>query len=78
MSSYVWNDGKPRNTMKAKKSFIATEDEAKINWSPNGNSMYAVVNKDAKNKYGEAPGYRFMPGMLTLEGLLQSTDTLMC
>ncbi|KAH7393640.1 copper amine oxidase [Cadophora sp. MPI-SDFR-AT-0126] len=59
--TYVWNDGKPRNTMKAKKSFIATEDEAKINWSPNGNSMYAVVNKDAKNKYGEAPGYRFMP-----------------
>lgn len=60
---YVWNDGKPRNTMKAKKSFIATEDDAKINWTPNGNAMYAVVNKDAKNQYGEAPGYRIMPGM---------------
>lgn len=50
--------------MKAKKSFIATEDEAKINWSPNGNAMYAVVNKDTKNQYGEFPGYRIMPGML--------------
>lgn len=50
--------------MKAKKSFISTEDEAKINWSPNGNSMYAVVNKDTKNQYGEFPGYRIMPGML--------------
>lgn len=60
---YVWNDGKPRNTMKAKKSFIATEDDGKINWTPNGNAMYAVVNKDAKNQYGEAPGYRILPGM---------------
>lgn len=50
--------------MKARNSFIATEDEAKINWSPNGNAMYVVVNKDAKNQYGEIPGYRIMPGML--------------
>lgn len=50
--------------MKAKKSFIATEDEAKINLSPNGNAIYAVVNKEAKNQYGEAPGYRIMPGTL--------------
>ncbi|KAJ0109324.1 amine oxidase catalytic domain-containing protein [Diaporthe amygdali] len=59
--TYVWSDGKPRNTMKAKKSFIANEDDSKINWSPNGNAMYAIVNKDAKNQYGEAPGYRIMP-----------------
>ncbi|KAM5346287.1 hypothetical protein ACJ41O_009292 [Fusarium nematophilum] len=59
--TYVWNDGKPRNTMKAKKSFISNEDEARINWSPNGNSLYAIVNKDAANKYGENPGYRFVP-----------------
>jgi primary-amine oxidase len=49
--------------MKAMKSFIATEDDAKINWSANGNAMYAVVNKDAKNQFGEYPGYRIMPGM---------------
>ncbi|KAI7777849.1 hypothetical protein LA080_002972 [Diaporthe eres] len=26
-----------------------------------GNAMYAIVNKEAKNQYGEAPGYRIMP-----------------
>ncbi|KAH8586808.1 copper amine oxidase [Bisporella sp. PMI_857] len=59
--TYVWNDGKPRNTMKAKKTFITNENEAKIDWSPNGDSLYAIVNTDAKNNYGENPGYRFMP-----------------
>ena len=50
--------------MKAKKTFIANENDAKINWSPNGNSLYAIVNTDAKNNYGENPGYRFVPGTL--------------
>lgn len=59
--------------MKAKKSFIATEDEAKINWSPNSNAMYAIVNKDAKNQYGEAPGYRIMPGKLVSQARLRKT-----
>lgn len=49
--------------MKAVKSFIETEDEGKINWSANGGTMYAVVNKDAKNIYGELPGYRILPGL---------------
>ena len=48
--------------MKAVKSFIENEDDAKINWSPNGGAMYAVVNKDKKNPYGELPGYRIVPG----------------
>lgn len=48
--------------MKAVKSFIDNEDDAKINWSPNGATMYAVVNKDEKNPYGESPGYRVAPG----------------
>lgn len=47
--------------MKAERSFIETEDDSKINWSPNGGSMYAVVNKDKKNKYGEYPGWRILP-----------------
>jgi primary-amine oxidase len=47
--------------MKAERSFIETEDDSKINWSPNGGAMYAVVNKDKKNKYGEYPGWRIVP-----------------
>ncbi|KAI1040779.1 hypothetical protein LB505_012584 [Fusarium chuoi] len=49
--------------MKAVKSFIKSEDDGKINWSPNGGAMYAVVNKDEKNPYGENPGYRIVPGL---------------
>lgn len=60
VEKYVWLNG-TRNTMKAKKSFIATEDDSKINWSPNGASMYAVVNKDEPNAFGEYPGYRIWP-----------------
>ncbi|KAK8065730.1 Copper amine oxidase [Apiospora hydei] len=59
--TYHWNDNKPRNTMKVKKSFIANEDDAKINWETNSPSIYAVVNKDELNKFGEAPGYRIHP-----------------
>lgn len=50
--------------MKAKKSFITNEDDAKINFETNSPSIYAVVNKDELNKFGEAPGYRIHPGML--------------
>ncbi|OBS29614.1 hypothetical protein FPOA_03550 [Fusarium poae] len=57
---YKWSD-MTRNTMKAVKSFIENEDDGKINWTPNGGSMYAVVNKDAKNAYGENPGWRIAP-----------------
>ncbi|RGP60861.1 hypothetical protein FSPOR_10362 [Fusarium sporotrichioides] len=58
---YKWSEGQTRNTMKAVKSFIENEDDGKINWSPNGGSMYAVVNSDKKNPYGENPGYRIAP-----------------
>ncbi|KAJ1329863.1 diamine oxidase [Microdochium nivale] len=57
---YVWLNG-TRNTMKAIKSFVETEDAGKINWSPNGATMYAVVNKDQPNAHGEYPGYRIHP-----------------
>ncbi|KAK8110994.1 uncharacterized protein PG998_007451 [Apiospora kogelbergensis] len=59
--TYHWNGNKPRNTMKAKKSFITNEDDAKINFETNSPSIYAVVNKDELNKFGEAPGYRIHP-----------------
>ncbi|KAG5826835.1 hypothetical protein H9Q74_003084 [Fusarium xylarioides] len=61
VEKYKWSEGEPRNTMKAVKSFIKTEDDGKINWYPNGGAMYAVVNKDEKNPYGENPGYRIVP-----------------
>lgn len=50
--------------MKIAKSFIENEDDGKINWSPNGGTIYAVVNKDAPNEFGELPGYRIVPGAL--------------
>lgn len=59
---YPWSNGAKRNTMKLQKSFVQNENEAKINWAPNGAAMYAIVNKEAKNKFGEYPGYRFTPG----------------
>ncbi|EMD62215.1 hypothetical protein COCSADRAFT_183317 [Bipolaris sorokiniana ND90Pr] len=58
--TYKWSN-RTHKTMKIAKSFIENEDEGKINWSPNGGTMYAVVNKDAPNKYGELPGYRIVP-----------------
>ncbi|EWG42608.1 hypothetical protein FVEG_04368 [Fusarium verticillioides 7600] len=61
VEKYKWSEGETRSTMKAVKSFIKTEDDGKINWSPNGGAMYAVVNKDEKNPYGENPGYRIVP-----------------
>ncbi|KAF2179308.1 amine oxidase catalytic domain-containing protein [Zopfia rhizophila CBS 207.26] len=58
---YSWSKGKPRNTMKASKSFITNEADSKINWAPNSAALYSIVNKDAKNKFGEFPGYRITP-----------------
>lgn len=48
--------------MKLNRSFIETEDDSKIDWAPNLATMYAVVNKDTPNKWGEYPGYRVSPG----------------
>lgn len=59
---YPWSNGKAINTMTLEKSFIASEDEGKINWDANDDVMYAVVNKDAPNKYGEYKSYKIMPG----------------
>ena len=51
--------------MQVEHTYITTEDDAKITWSKNGVATYAVVNKDALNKYGEAAGYRIFPSMPT-------------
>jgi len=60
-NSYIWSEGKVRSTMKSSKSYIESEEDSQLNWSENGNSMYAIVNRDAQNQFGESPGYRFMP-----------------
>ncbi|KAF5643096.1 peroxisomal amine oxidase copper-containing protein [Fusarium sp. NRRL 52700] len=58
---YPWSDGQPINTMKVNRSYIASEDDGKINWAPNGAASYSVVNKDKLNDFGEAPGYSITP-----------------
>ncbi|PVI02589.1 amine oxidase catalytic domain-containing protein [Periconia macrospinosa] len=56
--SYPWSKGQLQNTMKLEKSFIDNEADFGITWAPNDAAIYAIVNKNAPNKYGESPGYR--------------------
>ena len=58
---YPWAKGR-RNTMRAKRSFIQSEGSSKIDWAENDATLYAIVNKDSPNKYGEYPGYRVKRG----------------
>jgi primary-amine oxidase len=60
--SYPWSHGLVRNTMKLERSYITSENEGKINWSHNAQTMLIVVNTDAPNTFGEPRGYRIMPG----------------
>jgi primary-amine oxidase len=53
----------PINTMHTEKTFITNEDHSKLDWAPNAASMFVVVNKDAKNPFGEYRGYRIAPGV---------------
>ncbi|KAH3911953.1 amine oxidase [Parastagonospora nodorum] len=55
-TTYPWSNGRSYNTFKAPRSFLATESS--INWSENDATMYAIVNKDTPNRFGEYPGYR--------------------
>ena len=48
------------------RSFILSEDDGKLDWDANNNIVYAVVNKEATNKFGEYKGYKIIPGMQTL------------
>lgn len=59
--TYAWSRGKPRNTMKLKRSRIETEDDGKLFWGSNAATQYHVINTDAPNANGEYPGYRIMP-----------------
>ncbi|KAL8297324.1 hypothetical protein RB597_006424 [Gaeumannomyces tritici] len=58
---YPWSNGEVVNTMKVERSFVANEDQGKINWAPNAAASYSVVNKDKPNENGEYPGYKIYP-----------------
>lgn len=47
--------------MKLDKKYLENEDQSKINYDPNAQTMYIVVNKDSVNKFGEERGYRISP-----------------
>jgi primary-amine oxidase len=55
-TEYPWSRGKVHNTFKASRSFMASESS--VNWPGNDAAMYAIVNKDTPNRFGEFPGYR--------------------
>jgi primary-amine oxidase len=59
--SYPWSPT-PRRTMVLERSQIETEDEGSLDWPANSAMMYVVINRDVKNAFGEARGYRIMPG----------------
>lgn len=44
-------------------SDVQTEDDGLIDLPPNGQSMFTVVNKEHTNKWGQARGYRILPGL---------------
>jgi len=55
--------------MKVNKTFIESEDDSKIMWSPGGAASYVVVNRDTPNKLGQYPGYRISPGTANTDHL---------
>lgn len=60
---YTWANT-TRSTMKVEKKYLKSEDDGKIDYAHNGQTMYVVVNKDSVNKFGEERGYRISPSKL--------------
>ncbi|KAI4098821.1 MAG: hypothetical protein L6R37_006275 [Teloschistes peruensis] len=59
------------------RTFLASEDEGKLNWDANNNVMYSVVNKEAVNPYGEYRSYKIMPATGNRNHLtIQNSTTL--
>ncbi|ETN44586.1 uncharacterized protein HMPREF1541_10256 [Cyphellophora europaea CBS 101466] len=44
-------------------SEVLSEADGLLNFGPNGQTMYTVVNKAHKNQWGESRGYRILPGI---------------
>ncbi|KAI5371250.1 hypothetical protein J4E82_010063 [Alternaria postmessia] len=73
-TTYPWSQGRVYNTFKAERSWVANESESKINWAENDNTLYAIVNRDTPNPYGEYPGYRIKRAAGTIH-LTQTNST---
>ncbi|KAF2022351.1 amine oxidase catalytic domain-containing protein [Aaosphaeria arxii CBS 175.79] len=56
---YPWSKGRVHNTMKATRGFISDESDSSVKWADNDAAIYAIVNKNTPNRFGEFPGYRF-------------------
>jgi len=72
----LWSSA-PINTMKLDRSFVASEDQAKIDWTSNSFATYAVVNKAAPNQYGEYPGWKIYPSTGTSMALTVKNSTVL-
>jgi len=73
-TAYPWSQGRVYNTFKAERSWVADESESMINWAENDNALYAIVNRDTPNPYGEYPGYRIKRSAGTIH-LTQTNST---
>ncbi|KAL8685663.1 MAG: hypothetical protein Q9218_007622 [Villophora microphyllina] len=74
---YPWSNGREINTMTLDRTFLASEDEGKLNWDVNNAVMYSVINKDAVNPYGEYRSYKIMPATANRNHLtIQNSTTL--
>ncbi|CAG5184025.1 uncharacterized protein ALTATR162_LOCUS10872 [Alternaria atra] len=73
-TTYPWSQGRVYNTFKAERSWVDNERDSMINWEENDNALYAVVNRDTPNPYGEYPGYRIKRSAGTIH-LTQTNST---
>ncbi|CAO2648787.1 Nn.00g097360.m01.CDS01 [Neocucurbitaria sp. VM-36] len=55
-TDYPWSQGKIHDTFKASRSFLSKESS--VSWADNDAAIFAIVNKDSPNRFGEFPGYR--------------------
>ena len=55
-TEYPWSQGIAHETFKTSRSFLS--NESSVNWAENDNIIYAFVNQDTPNRFGEYPGYR--------------------
>ncbi|KAK8234385.1 membrane copper amine oxidase [Phyllosticta capitalensis] len=74
--TYPWSFGTARNTMKLTRGQISNEDDGKLSWGDNSATMWAIVNTDAPNEFGENRGYRIMPATAPMHLTVQNSTNL--
>lgn len=75
-TTYPWSGNKTRNTMKLTRSFVASEDESRLDWDANGQTQFLVVNRDETSAHGEYRGYRVLPSSGTAHLTVQDSSNL--